>query len=116
MDDGGLPAMASTALAELRKTAHLEGAAIIDMTRPDAASVLLFDAAPGVPDAIGSAHQMLRRSPMRHPIRLDPTSAPFWSRRGFCIPIAALAWRFGGRPAPPGGMNAIRNSRRRWRA
>ena len=63
MDDGGLPAMASTALAELRKTAHLEGAAIIDMTRPDAASVLLFDAAPGVPDAIGSAHQMLRRSP-----------------------------------------------------
>ena len=55
--------MASAALAELRKVARLEGAAIIDMGRPDAASVLLFDAEPGVPDAIGSAHQMLRRSP-----------------------------------------------------
>jgi diguanylate cyclase (GGDEF)-like protein len=63
MEDGGLPAMASAALAELRKAAHLEGAAIIDMARPDSASVLLFDAAPGVPDAIGSAHQMLRRCP-----------------------------------------------------
>ena len=63
MEDGGLPAMASAALAELRKTAQLEGAAIIDMARPDSASVLLFDAAPGVPDAIGSAHQMLRRCP-----------------------------------------------------
>ena len=55
--------MASAALAELRKAARLEGAAIIDMARPDAASVLLFDAEPGVPDAIGNAHQMLRRSP-----------------------------------------------------
>ena len=63
MEDGGLPAMASMALAELRKAARLEGAAIIDMARPDSASVLLFDAAPGVPDAIGSAHQMLRRCP-----------------------------------------------------
>ena len=63
MEDGGLPAMASAALAELRKAAHLEGAAIIDMARPDSAAVLLFDAAPGVPDAIGSAHQMLRRCP-----------------------------------------------------
>jgi diguanylate cyclase (GGDEF)-like protein len=63
MEDGGLPAMASAALAELRKAARLEGAAIIDMARPDSASVLLFDAAPGVPDAIGSAHQMLRRCP-----------------------------------------------------
>jgi diguanylate cyclase (GGDEF)-like protein len=63
MEDGGLPAMASAALAELRKAARLEGAAIIDMAKPDSASVLLFDAAPGVPDAIGSAHQMLRRCP-----------------------------------------------------
>src|SRR5258708_5210692 len=63
MEDSGLPAMASAALAELRKAARLEGAAIIDMARPDSASVLLFDAAPGVPDAIGSAHQMLRRCP-----------------------------------------------------
>jgi diguanylate cyclase (GGDEF)-like protein len=63
MEDGGLPAMASAALAELRKAARLEGAAIIDMARPDSASVLLFDAAPGMPDAIGSAHQMLRRCP-----------------------------------------------------
>jgi diguanylate cyclase (GGDEF)-like protein len=63
MEDSGLPAMASAALAELRKTAKLEGAAIIDIARPDSASVLLFDASPGVPDAIGSAHQMLRRSP-----------------------------------------------------
>ena len=63
MEEGGVPAMASAALAELRKAARLEGAAIIDMARPDAASVLLFDAEPGVPDAIGNAHQMLRRSP-----------------------------------------------------
>ena len=52
MEDGGLPAMASAALAELRKTARLEGAAIIDIARPDSASVLMFDAVPGVPDAI----------------------------------------------------------------
>ena len=63
MEDSGLPAMAAAALAELRKAARLEGAAIIDMARPDSASVLLFDAAPGVPDPIGSAHQMLRRCP-----------------------------------------------------
>jgi diguanylate cyclase (GGDEF)-like protein len=76
MDDGGLPAMASTALAELRKTANLEGAAIIDMTRPDSASVLLFDAAPGVPDAIGSAHQMLRRSPDAPSYSIGPDRRP----------------------------------------
>ena len=76
MDNGGLPAMASTALAELRKTAHLEGAAIIDMTQPDAASVLLFDAAPGVPDAIGSAHQMLRRCPDAPSYAVGPDKRP----------------------------------------
>src|ERR1700674_3631539 len=63
MEDSGLPAMASAALAELRKTARLEGAAIIDIARPDSASVLRDDASPGVPDPVGSAPQMLRRSP-----------------------------------------------------
>ena len=63
MDDGGLPVMASAALAELRKTAQLEGAAILDLARPDSASVLLYDASPGVPEAIGNAYQLLRRTP-----------------------------------------------------
>ena len=82
MEDGGLPAMASAALAELRKSARLEGAAIIDMARPDSASVLLFDAAPGVPDAIGSAHQMLRRCP----------DAPSWSIGSDKRPILVSPW------------------------
>ena len=82
MEDSGLPAMASAALAELRKTARLEGAAIIDMARPDSASVLLFDAAPGVPDAIGSAHQMLRRCP----------DAPSFSVGSDKRPILAMPW------------------------
>ena len=82
MDDGGLPAMAAAALAELRRTARLEGAAIIDMARPDSASVLLFDAAPGVPDAIGSAHQMLRRCP----------DAPSWSVGSDKRPILVSPW------------------------
>ena len=76
MEDGGLPAMASAALAELRKAARLEGAAIIDMARPDAASVLLFDAGPGVPEAIGSAHQMLRRSPDAPSYMVAPDKRP----------------------------------------
>src|ERR1700722_5298054 len=76
MEDGGLPAMASAALAELRKAARLEGAAIIDMTRPDSTSVLLFDAAPGVPDAIGSAHQMLRRCPDSPSYSVGPDKRP----------------------------------------
>jgi diguanylate cyclase (GGDEF)-like protein len=82
MEDSGLPAMASAALAELRKTARLEGAAIIDIARPDSASVLLFDAAPGVPDAIGSAHQMLRRSP----------DAPSFTIGHDKRPILAMPW------------------------
>jgi len=82
MEDGGLPAMASSALAELRKTARLEGAAIIDIARPDSASVLLFDAVPGVPDAIGSAHQMLRRCP----------DAPSFSVGTDKRPILAMPW------------------------
>ena len=76
MEDSGLPAMASAALAELRKAARLEGAAIIDMARPDAASVLLFDAGPGVPEAIGSAHQMLRRSPDAPSYMVAPDKRP----------------------------------------
>jgi diguanylate cyclase (GGDEF)-like protein len=76
MEDGGLPAMASAALAELRKAARLEGAAIIDMARPDSASVLLFDAAPGVPEAIGSAHQMLRRCPDAPSYSIGPDKRP----------------------------------------
>ena len=82
MEESGLPAMASAALAELRKTARLEGAAIIDMAKPDSASVLLFDASPGVPDAIGSAHQMLRRSP----------DAPSWSIGSDKRPILVSPW------------------------
>jgi diguanylate cyclase (GGDEF)-like protein len=82
MEDSGLPAMASAALAELRKTARLEGAAIIDIARPDSASVLMFDAAPGVPDAIGSAHQMLRRCP----------DAPSFSVGSDKRPILAMPW------------------------
>jgi diguanylate cyclase (GGDEF)-like protein len=76
MEDTGLPAMASAALAELRKAARLEGAAIIDMARPDSASVLLFDASPGVPDAIGSAHQMLRRCPDAPSYSVGPDKRP----------------------------------------
>lgn len=76
MEEGGLPAMASAALAELRKAARLEGAAIIDMARPDAASVLLFDAGPGVPEAVGSAHQMLRRSPDAPSYMVAPDKRP----------------------------------------
>jgi len=92
MEDGGLPVMASTALAELRKAAKLEGAAIIDMARPDSASVLLFDAAPGVPDAIGSAHQMLRRCP----------DAPSYSVGTDKRPILVSSWIL--HPDRPGGL------------
>ena len=76
MEEGGLPAMASAALAELRKAAQLEGAAIIDIGRPDSASVLLFDAGPGVPEAIGSAHQMLRRCPDGPSFGVGPDRRP----------------------------------------
>lgn len=76
MEDSGLPAMASAALAELRKAARLEGAAILDIARPDSASVLLFDAGPGVPDAIGSAHQMLRRHPDGPSFTVGPDKRP----------------------------------------
>ena len=92
MEDGGLPAMASTALAELRKAARLEGAAIIDMARPDSVSVLLFDAAPGVPDAIGNAHQMLRRNP----------DAPSYSVGSDKRPILVSPWIL--HPDRPGGL------------
>ncbi len=92
MEDGGLPAMASAALAELRKAARLEGAAIIDMARPDSASVLLFDAVPGVPDAIGSAHQMLRRCP----------DAPSFSVGSDKRPILVSPWVL--HPDRPGGL------------
>jgi diguanylate cyclase (GGDEF)-like protein len=92
MEDSGLPVMASTALAELRKAAKLEGAAIIDMARPDSASVLLFDAAPGVPDAIGSAHQMLRRCP----------DAPSYSIGTDKRPILVSPWVL--HPDRPGGL------------
>ena len=102
MEDSGLPAMASAALAELRKTARLEGAAIIDIARPDSASVLLFDASPGVPDAIGSAHQMLRRSPNspsfavgsdKRPILVSPWILHPDRRGGLAL------WRNAGAPA-----------------
>jgi len=92
MEDGGLPAMASAALAELRKAARLEGAAIIDMARPDSASVLLFDAAPGVPDAIGNAHQMLRRCP----------DMPSFSVGSDKRPILVSPWVL--HPDRPGGL------------
>jgi diguanylate cyclase (GGDEF)-like protein len=97
MEDGGLPAMASAALAELRKAARLEGAAIIDMARPDSASVLLFDAAPGVPDAIGSAHQMLRRCP----------DAPSFSIGSDKRPILVSPWIL--HPDRRGGLALWRN-------
>src|SRR4051794_37565370 len=102
MDEGGLPAMASAALAELRRTAGVEGAGIIDMTRPDSASVLLFDAMPGVPDAIGSAHQMLRRCPDapsfavgsdKRPILVSPWVLHPDRRGGLAL------WRGAGAPA-----------------
>jgi diguanylate cyclase (GGDEF)-like protein len=92
MEDSGLPAMAATALAELRKAARLEGAAIIDMERPDSASVLLFDAVPGVPDAIGSAHQMLRRCP----------DGPSYSVGTDKRPILVSPWIL--HPDRPGGL------------
>jgi diguanylate cyclase (GGDEF)-like protein len=92
MEDGGLPAMATAALAELRKAARLEGAAIIDMARPDSASVLLFDAAPGMPDAIGSAHQMLRRCP----------DGPSYSVGSDKRPILVSPWIL--HPDRPGGL------------
>ncbi len=76
MDDGGLPAMAAAALAELRKTAGLEGAAILDLARPDSASVLLYDASPGVPEAIGGAHQLLRRTPGAPSFAVGPDKRP----------------------------------------
>ena len=98
MEDGGLPAMAAAALAELRKAARLEGAAIIDMARPDAASVLLFDAAPGVPDAIGSAHQMLRRCP----------NAPSFSIGSDKRPILVSPWIL--HPDRRGGLALWRNA------
>jgi diguanylate cyclase (GGDEF)-like protein len=67
MKVGGLPTVASMALAALRKSSRLDGAAIIDMTQPESSSVVVFDAsfdaAPGVADAIGGAYQMLRRCP-----------------------------------------------------
>jgi diguanylate cyclase (GGDEF)-like protein len=95
--------MAAAALAELRKAARLEGAAIIDMARPDSASVLLFDAAPGVPDAIGSAHQMLRRcpdapsysvGPDRRPILVSPWVLHADRRGGLALwrPAGASPW------------------------
>jgi diguanylate cyclase (GGDEF)-like protein len=101
MDDGGLPAMASAALAELRKAARLEGAAILDIARPDSASVLLFDAGPGVPEAIGSAHQMLRRCPDAPSFGIGPDKRPIlvapWilhpDRRG-----GLALWRNAGEP------------------
>jgi diguanylate cyclase (GGDEF)-like protein len=92
MEDTGLPAMASAALAELRKSAQLEGAAIIDLARPDAASVLLFDADPGVPHAIGSAHQMLRRCP----------DGPSFSIGSDKRPILVAPWLL--HPDRPGGL------------
>ncbi len=94
--------MASAALAELRRSAHLEGAAIIDMARPDSASVLLFDAEPGVPDAIGNAHQMLRRYPDgpsfsvgsdKRPIMVSPWILHPDRRGGLAL------WRNAGAPA-----------------
>jgi diguanylate cyclase (GGDEF)-like protein len=98
MEDSGLPAMASAALAELRKAARLEGAAIIDMARPDSASVLLFDASPGVPDAIGSAHQMLRRCP----------DAPSFSVGTDKRPILVSPWIL--HPDRRGGLALWRNA------
>lgn len=98
MEDSGLPAMASAALAELRKSARLEGAAIIDMARPDSASVLLFDASPGVPDAIGSAHQMLRRCP----------DAPSFSIGSDKRPILVSPWIL--HPDRRGGLALWRNA------
>ena len=98
MEEGALPAMASAALAELRKAAKLEGAAIIDIARPDAASVLLFDAGPGVPDAIGSAHQMLRRCPT------SPSFAIAADKR----PILVAPWVL--HPDRPGGLALWRNA------
>ena len=101
MEEGGLPAMASAALAELRKTAQLEGAAILDFARPDTAAVLLFDASPGVPEAIGSAHQLLRRSPDAPSFAIGPDKRPIlvspWTlhpdRRG-----GLALWRAAGAP------------------
>jgi len=98
MEDGGLPAMASAALAELRKAAKLEGAAIIDIARPDSASVLLFDAGPGVPDAIGSAHQMLRRCP----------TGPSFTVAADKRPIMVSPWIL--HPDRPGGLALWRNA------
>ncbi len=98
MEDVGLPAMASAALAELRKAARLEGAAIIDIARPDAASVLLFDAGPGVPDAIGSAHQMLRRCP----------TSPSFTIAADKRPIMVSPWIL--HPDRPGGLALWRNA------
>jgi diguanylate cyclase (GGDEF)-like protein len=90
--------MAAAALAELRKAARLEGAAIIDMARPDAASVLLFDASPGVPDAIGSANQMLRRCP----------DAPSFSIGSDRRPILVSPWVL--HPDRRGGLALWRNA------
>jgi len=108
MEDGGLPAMASAALAELRKTARLEGAAIIDIARPDSASVLLFDAAPGVPDAIGSAHQMLRALSGRAVgSPLGQTNGRSWQCPGSYTRTAGAASCSGGNPARRAGTNGM---------
>ena len=94
--------MATAALAELRKAARLEGAAIIDIARPELASVLLFDAGLGAPDAIGSAHQMLRRSPDapsftvgtdKRPVLVSPWVLHSDRRGGLAL------WRSAGGPA-----------------
>jgi diguanylate cyclase (GGDEF)-like protein len=67
MEDGTLPSLTSLALAALRESTGLEGAAVIEMALPESAAVLLidasYDAAPAAPEAIGSAYQMLRRRP-----------------------------------------------------
>jgi diguanylate cyclase (GGDEF)-like protein len=67
MVNGDLPSLASLALTELRESAGLEGAAVLEMERPESAAVLLFDssfdAAPAAPAALESAYRMLRCCP-----------------------------------------------------
>ena len=92
MEDGGLPAMASVALAELRKVAGLEGVAILDLTRAESASVLLFDSGAAVSTTIGNAHQMLRRAPN------TASYAVGFDRR----PVMVTPWVL--HPGRPGGL------------